>query len=320
MVIPNYNGEKYLKNCMESVKEARKTRPFSVILVDNGSKDESLGMAREYKKEDGIRLIEFPVNLGFPAAVNAGIKAADTEYVLLLNNDTTVDPGFVAALEDFMDAHQKAFGTSSKMLKMYHPEQIDDCGDIYNCLGWARGLGKDKPREKHDKNGKVFAPCAGAAIYRKEVFKKIGLFDERHFAYLEDIDVAYRALIAGYRNYFCKDAVVYHAGSGASGSRYNRFKIELSSRNNIYLIHKNMPFLQILLNLPFLIAGFLIKEIFFLLKGYGLTYFLGICKGFKMCFDSEGRDAKVRFRLRNLPSYVKIQFLLWINLVRTFVD
>ncbi|MCR5654582.1 MAG: glycosyltransferase family 2 protein [Lachnospiraceae bacterium] len=319
IVIPNYNGEKFLKNCIESVKLAKANRDCEILVVDNGSSDESLKQAKDYKAAGEIRLLELPINMGFPAAVNAGIKAAKTEYVFLLNNDTTVDEKVVSALEDFMDAHPKAFGVSAKMLQMYAPEKIDDCGDIYNCLGWARGLGKDKPKEMYEKNAKIFAPCAGAAIYRKEIFGKIGLFDERHFAYLEDIDVAYRALIFGYKNYFCKDAIVYHAGSGFSGSRYNTFKIELSSRNNVYLIHKNMPLLQWLINLPFLIVGFFVKELFFIRKGFGGTYFKGVLKGIKMSFDAEGRDAKVRFKPRFFLNYVKIQLLLWVNLVRTFV-
>ena len=104
--------------------------------------------------------------------------------------------------------------------------------------------------------------CGGAAIYRKKIMEKIGYFDEEHFAYLEDTDIGYRARIYGYENWYAPDAVVYHVGSGTSGSRYNHFKTRYSSRNNIYLIYKNMPLLQIILNLPFLVAGFLIKFLF----------------------------------------------------------
>ncbi len=116
---------------------------------------------------------------------------------------------------------------------------------------------------------KFFTSCAGAAIYRKKIFEKIGYFDEEHFAYLEDIDVGYRARINGYENWYAPKAIVYHIGSGTSGSRYNHFKTRYSSRNNIYLIYKNMPFLQILLNLPFLILGFGMKILFFTQKRNG---------------------------------------------------
>lgn len=148
------------------------------------------------------------------------------------------------------------------------------------------------------------------------IFEKIGLFDENHFAYLEDIDIGYRALIYGYRNYYCHGAVVYHAGSGFSGSRYNKFKIDLSAKNSIYLVYKNMPLLQQLLNLPFLLAGFLIKWLFFLKKGFGTVYVKGLVKGFSLCFSQKGREKKVPFLGKNLPNYVFIQIQLWWNMIR----
>ena len=115
-----------------------------------------------------------------------------------------------------------------------------------------------------------------------DLLKKIGLFDEAHFAYLEDLDMGYRARIQGYENWYCPEAKVYHIGSGTSGSRYNQFKIRYSSRNNIYLIHKNMPVPQMILNLPFLLAGFAVKLLFFALKGYGREYAAGIKNGFSL--------------------------------------
>ena len=154
--------------------------------------------------------------------------------------------------------------------------------------------------------------CAGAAIYRREVFETIGYFDEMHFAYLEDMDVGYRARIHGYENWYAPDAMVYHVGSGTSGSRYNQFKIRYSSRNNIYLIYKNMPLLQIIINLPFLVAGFGIKILFFTLKGFGREYIAGIKNGFQI----SAKNRKVSFRLRNLPNYIKIQLELWVNIFR----
>ena len=128
----------------------------------------------------------------------------------------------------------------------------------------------------------IFASCAGAAIYRKELFSRIGYFDEEHFAYLEDTDIGYRARILGYENWYAPEAVVYHVGSGTSGSRYNQFKTRYSSRNNIYMIYKNMPLWQIILNLPFLAAGFGIKILFFSLKGLGREYLAGIKNGFQI--------------------------------------
>ena len=109
-------------------------------------------------------------------------------------------------------------------------------------------------------------------MYRKDYLERTGLFDEAHFAYLEDVDLGYRARIAGFYNVMEPAAVVYHAGSGFSGSRYNAFKISHSSRNNVYLIYKNMPLFQLVLNAPFLLAGFGIKILFFARKGFGGIY------------------------------------------------
>lgn len=123
---------------------------------------------------------------------------------------------------------------------------------------------------------------------------KIGYFDENHFAYLEDIDIGYRARIFGYQNGYCPDAIVYHAGSGASGSRYNAFKVDLSSRNSIYLIYKNMPLLQLILNLPFLLLGFLVKTLFFIKRDLGF-FICGDCGRASGC-PAPKRAESIRFR------------------------
>ncbi|MCH5279959.1 MAG: glycosyltransferase family 2 protein [Lachnospiraceae bacterium] len=319
VVVPNYNGIRYLKNCIERLLAAKKKGDFVILVVDNGSTDKSLDVAKDYEEKELIRLVQFPKNMGFCKAVNAGIKLAETEYVLLLNNDTEVTESFVVNLERFMDRHPKAFSVSSKMLSLQQPEIIDDCGDLYCALGWAFGLGKGKTSDRYEKDGKIFAACGGASLYRKEVFDKIGLFDENHFAYLEDVDIGYRALIGGYANYFCHDAVVYHAGSGFSGSRYNKFKIDLSAKNSIYLIYKNMPFLQWVINLPFLLAGFLIKILFFTKKGFGKEYVKGLLKGFSLSFSKKGRQKKIPFTMKKLPVYLYIQVLLWWNILRRLI-
>ncbi|MDE7198566.1 MAG: glycosyltransferase family 2 protein, partial [Lachnospiraceae bacterium] len=142
----------------------------------------------------------------------------------------------------------------------------------------------------------------------------IGMLDENHFAYLEDVDLGYRARIYGYRNLYVPDAVVYHAGSASSGSRYNAFKAELTARNSVYLVYKNMPPAQLLLNLPFLMAGFLVKQLFFLKKGLGRSWCKGIVEGFRLCHSSGGRERRVRFRGRRLPAYIRIQWELWRNI------
>ena len=312
VIIPNYNGMQFLEVCLSSLREQK--YDFETILVDNASGDDSLLYVRENFPE--VQVIAADKNEGFSAAVNRGIKAATTPYVLLLNNDTRVEKDFVKNLETALDKKTDYFGIQAKMCMMSEPDRMDDAGDLYCALGWAFAIGKGKPQKNYNRFYPVFAPCAGAAIYRKEVMEEIGFFDEAHFAYLEDIDIAYRAKIAGYKNGFCPDAVVLHVGSGSSGSRYNAFKVRLAARNSVYLIYKNMPFLQVLINLPFLVFGFLVKTAFFVKKGFGKEYVKALLEGFSMMKKADIRSNKVKFKWKNLGNYVKIQLELWIGVVR----
>lgn len=311
VIIPNYNGMAYIRGCLDALQK-QTLEEMEVIVVDNGSKDGSPQVvAHEYPQ---VHLISLDDNYGFCKAVNVGIRAAASPYVILLNNDTQAEPDFCRALLQGIQKSRRRFSCCAKMIQFHDRTRLDDAGNFYSALGWAFARGRDKPVERYDQEGRVFSCCAGAAIYRRQLLVKMGGFDEEHFAYLEDMDVGYKARIQGYVNVYVPDAVVYHVGSGTSGSRYNLFKIRYSSRNNIYLIYKNMPILQIILNLPFLIAGFGMKLVFFTLKGYGREYAAGIKNGFQLC----RKEKKVRFQLRNLPNYCRIQIELWANIFRRF--
>lgn len=311
VIIPNYNGMQYLQNCIQSLLAAN--GDFSILIVDNGSTDGSQDFIRE--NYPNIELICFTENTGFCHAVNVGVEKARTEYVILLNNDTQVDSNFVTALETALEKHAKRFSVSAKMINMYQQDILDGAGDYYCALGWAFAYGKDMPVASHcTRERKIFSACGGAAIYRKEIWNQLGGLDENHFAYLEDCDLGYRAQIYGYQNYFTPDAIVYHAGSGASGSRYNTFKIRLSSRNNIFLLYKNMPLLQMILNSPFLFAGFFVKYLFFLKKGFGSLYLKGLWEG----IQKRPREKKVVFQWKHLGNYCRIQFFLWVNIIKRF--
>lgn len=295
---------------------AQTWQDLEIIVVDNGSKDSSVNYLQLHYPQ--IRLLRLPLNTGFCHAVNLGIQASQSKYVILLNNDTRVMPDFVQALVETMErpGNEDVFSVSSLMLDMWHPELVDDAGDQVCALGWAFARGKGKPVSDYREPEEVFSACGGAAIYRREILDRIGLFDEFHYAYLEDVDIGYRARIYGYRNLYEPAARVLHAGSASSGSRYNRFKVNLTVANNIYVYWKNMPFLQWLLNLPLMILGFLIKGFFFTLKGMGGIYFASGFRGIKRCFAVQAKKHKVRFQWRNLGNYAKIQWLLWKNLTK----
>ena len=311
VVIPNYNGCHFLRECLPTLGDV------PVIVVDNGSTDDSVSFLKENYPR--VQLIENDTNRGFCGASNQGIRAVATPYVFLLNNDTKLEKDCIEKLEACMDSDPTVFSVQAKMLQMAHPELIDDAGDFYCALGWAYARWKGKPAERCRKREEIFASCGGAVLYRIEYLKITGGLDENHFAYLEDIDLGYRARIMGFKNLIEPEAVVYHVGSGVTGSRYNKLKVDLSSRNNMYLFCKNMPLLQFLLNLPLLLLGILVKWLFFLKKGLGGNYFLGVCKGFALAFSKEGRDHHVAFRWKHLGNYCRIQWELWLNVGRMFI-
>jgi GT2 family glycosyltransferase len=247
-----------------------------------------------------------------------GIRESDTPYLILLNNDTKVKSSFIKSLYGAIQRDEKIFSVSAKMLMWDQPELIDDAGDRYSVLGWAYARGKGKPAAAYDRPVEIFSACGGAAIYRRSILDEIGLFDELHFAYLEDVDLGYRARIQGYRNFYEPGAEVLHFGSASTGSRYNPRKTLLAAANSVYVVYKNMPLLQLVWNLPFLLVGFLAKWMFFCRKKMGSIYLRGLAKGVKRCFNHQGHAHKIPFQKANFWHYLRIQWELYVNFFRFF--
>lgn len=282
--------------------EKQNCKDFEILVVDNGSSDGSV----EWLKSHQYPTIFLEENTGFSGAVNVGIKASKTPFVLLLNNDTEVESDFIGEMIKAIRRSDKIFAVSSKMVQMYHKELMDDAGDMYSVLGWAYQRGVGRSSKGYNREREVFSACAGAAIYRREVFEQIGYFDEMHFAYLEDIDVCYRAKIFGWHNRYCPTAVVYHVGSGTSGSKYNAFKVRLAARNNVYLNYKNMPLFQLLVNLLPITMGMIVKYGFFQKLGFGKEYLDGVKEGIK----TRKKCAKVAYFPEHMSNYLAIQWEL----------
>lgn len=301
IIIPNYNGLKFMEPCMKALE--KQTCPdFELLVVDNGSSDGSV----EWLKEHEVPSIFLTENTGFSGAVNVGIRASSTPYVILLNNDTEAEPEYVEQLVRAIEASPRIFSVSPKMIQLHHRDLMDDAGDMYSIMGWAYQRGVGQEVERYDRPCHIFSACAGAAIYRREVFEQIGYFDEMHFAYLEDIDVGYRAKIAGYYNRYCPQAVVYHVGSGTSGSKYNPFKVKLAARNNVYLNYKNMPFFQLLVNSLPICMGILGKYFFFKKLGFEKDYLEGVQEGIL----TARRSKKVPYKKEDLGNYLAIEWEL----------
>lgn len=311
VIIPNYNGQKYLGDCLKSLRK-QSFQDFKVIMVDNGSSDGSISVVKRDFPE--VQIIGLSENTGFANAVNVGIKETGAKYVFLLNNDTVCEEGVLDALVKVLDKKKSVFSVQAKMLQIKEPHLIDDAGDYYCALGWAFAPSKDKDNSRYSRRINVTSACAGAAMYRREVFEEIGYFDEAHFCYLEDVDVGYRARLYGYDNVMEPGAIVYHVGSGSSGSRHNAFKVELTAANNLYFIYKNMNALQVIINLPLFLAGVIIKHVFYVRKGLGKAHLRGLSKGISKIFTNS--DKRVRFGGRQIVNSLWLQLELWANCVR----
>lgn len=307
VVTPNYNGKDFLYAYFESLNK-NSNEIGEVIIVDNGSNDGSQEFIRNYREKVDfpIVLIENSQNLGFAEAVNQGISKARYDYIFSLNNDTVVEKSAILELLNLLNTDGRIFSVSSKMVQFNNPELIDDAGDDYTLLAYTKKRGNNQNLNNFIEVSEIFSSCAGAALYRKYLLEELGGFDSEFFAYMEDVDLGYRARINGYKNLFCPNAIVYHIGSATTGSQYNEFKVRLAARNNVWVVYKNLPIPQKIVNILFLFLGFLIKYLFFLKKGFGPIYLEGLKEGLK----TRNKIKKVEFKSKNWKNYFKIEYEL----------
>lgn len=281
IVIPNYNGIEHLKTCYASLKQ-QSYKDFTVILCDNGSKDDSINYTIEQITNNVT--IDIGYNSGFAKAVNEGIKYAladEMEYIFLLNNDIELPPDFLQTAVDTLTQNPDAASLAVKMLNYYKRDIIDDCGDFVKAGGGsplARGHG-EKDTGQYDKPEHIFGPCAGAAFYRPQVFNDIGFFDETFFAYYEDIDFSFRMQLAGYKCLYQPKAVCYHKRGGTSSVATHGFQTEMCERNLVLMRVKNYPLGMYILYQPLFFAARL-KRYFLFIKDHSFALFLRALRGY----------------------------------------
>lgn len=258
IIIPNWNGKHFLKTSLNSLK-GQTFKDFEIIVVDNGSTDGSIEFLQDNYPE--VRIIRFSENRGFSAAVNAGIKEAKGEYIALLNNDAEVDPKWLEELVYALERYPEVGFCASKMVNYFNRSIIDTAGDGFSRYGIAFKRGSGKPDgPEYNKEEYVFGACGGAAIYRREVFDKIGLFDEDFFAYLEDVDLSFRAQLRGFKCLYVPTAIVYHMMGGTSGGKsYSVKRMAGKVANKLFVLIKDMPGTLILKNLFFIFFAFIIE-------------------------------------------------------------
>lgn len=234
--------------------------PYEIILVDNGSRDGSVDFVAERFPE--VRIIENGENLGFAAGNNVAIRVARGDYIVTLNNDTRAEPDWLEDLVKVAETDPKIGMCASKMLFYHHTGVLNSTGISLDVAGIAwdrRGGERDDGQEREPIE--IFGPCAGAALYRREMLDEVGLFDEDFFAYHEDVDLAWRARSRGWRCVYNPRAIVYHVHSG-TGLEGSAFKNRLLGRNKIWTMVKNYPSPQLFFFLP-LIAFYDLASAFY---------------------------------------------------------
>ena len=249
-IIVNWNGKHLLGECLDSLCE--QTRPMDEILVvDNGSRDGSQALIRERYPE--VTLVELNENKGFSIANNIGIRRATGDYIALLNNDLVLDPKWTEYMVSALDTDASLGSCACKILFYDHRNTIDAAGiEVLTSGGGAnRGLFEDASLFEHPT--RVFGACAGAAMYRSSMFHDVGLFDEDLYIYFEDVDLSFRAQLAGYDCLYVPRAVVYHHHS-ASSARFGK-KYYYLARNGLLVVVKNMPTPLLLRYMLRIVAG-----------------------------------------------------------------
>jgi GT2 family glycosyltransferase len=238
VIIVNYNGQHFLRECLPSLN-AQSYRDFEACVVDNGSTDCSLHLIES--NFPWVHVITSRRNLGFCGGNNLAIRETKSEFVALLNNDTVVEPSWLEELVQMMRRNPEVGICASRVLYLAQPEIIYAAGDSYAIWGAALKRGSEEGAAGNfGEPTEVFSACACAALYRRSMLDEIGLFDEEFFSHCEDVDLGFRARLAGYTCVYVPSAIVYHHGGGTAGVQNPRVEF-LSSRNSEYVFFKNMP-------------------------------------------------------------------------------
>ncbi len=237
VIVPNWNGRSWLMKCLDSL--AKQTRPpAEIVVVDNGSTDGSLELLTAAPIP--VTVIELGRNTGFAYAANRGIEAAGTDAVALVNTDVILASDWIARLAAVLESDDRLAAVACKMVQMDDPRRLDDAGDFLRRDGVCEQRGRFSVDDgRFDAPGEAFAPCAGAAVYRRSAVLAAGGFDERFFSYLEDVDLGLRLRLAGWRCAY-EPAVAMHASRGSSWQL--RPPVEhWVERNTLLMVAKTFP-------------------------------------------------------------------------------
>ena len=266
VIIVNFNSASLLNRCLEAMAN-QTLYPDELIIVDNASTEpESRNMLASITNATVIRSKK---NLGYGGAINLAATMIDaTDYIACLNPDAFPTYNWLEEMVKAADSYPSYGSFTPLMLREDDLSLIDGAGDELHFSGipWRRYHKKSPPKTLETEQ--VFSACAGAALYRTDLFHRLGGFDERYFMYVEDIDFGFRLQLAGNPCLFVKEAVVHHIGSAITGEGSD-FSIYFGHRNLVYCFFKNMPIGLLIAALPFHIAGNLASILLHVKRGSG---------------------------------------------------
>jgi hypothetical protein len=252
VVIPNLNGRHMLGRCLERLRD--QTVPgVETIVVDNASEDDSVAFVKSRFPE--MQVVALGENRGFAGGMNAGIECARGTHVAFLNNDAEADPRWIEELLACLERHPRAAAATSKLLLADGRNTIDGAGDSLtpSFLPYPRGHG-ELDRGQFEEEVEVFSPAGAASLWRRSALDDVGLFDERFFAYYEDVDLGFRARLKGYECWYAPKAIAYHHRGATAGTR-TEFTLFHPIKNRWFLILKNAPGRLLLRNAFSLVLG-----------------------------------------------------------------
>lgn len=268
VIVVNYNGIHLIGDCLEALRK-QTFRDFETIVVDNGSRDGSVSFIQEHYPE--VTVIALPANYGFARANNVGINHAMGSLIFLLNNDAAPEPSCLERLVRVMDAHPSAGSCATRMVLSHQRETLDSSGDGFSICGAAFKRGHLEPVKKYEADEWVFGACGGAALYRREMLKEVGLLDEAYYLVHEDSDLNFRAQMMNYPCRYASAAVVHHR-CNATLSAHSAGYVYFTQRNVERLFFKNVPTQLIWRMLPRHIFYNILGFLYFLTRGKGLVF------------------------------------------------
>lgn len=270
VIIPNWNGADLIASCLSSLNV--QTYPADIVVVDNGSVDESVGIIKA--RFPSVKIIQLATNTGFTGGVNAGVEyvlSQAYDAVALFNNDAVADKNWLKHLAEVLSSDSQTGIVTCKFLRD-DKKRFDSTGECYSIWGTSFPRGRNQvDTGQFDVPEDVFGASGGASMYRVDMLKEIGLLDETYFTYFEDVDISFRARLAGWQVRYQPRAVAYHH-IGATSSKMGSLARYCYIKNYYPTYFKNMPGRLVWKYLPLVILQTLRFAVGSIVKGYFLTF------------------------------------------------